>query len=194
MSDVFPLYGLVLIGGQSSRMGRDKSLIDYHGIPQWQHAVRLLEPLVDKVFLSVRQGQTLDFPHLIADKYSDKGPFGAIMTALETYLDTAFLVLATDLPNMTAEQLQNLTNQRNVEKIATAFQGKDKPYAEPLATIWEPKALEYFQKLYQEHIFKLQRVFKSNPYKTVAIDNHFIANINSPQDFNQLNYDQKKPF
>ena len=36
------MNGLVLSGGQSSRMGTDKALIDYHGIPQYAYVYDLL--------------------------------------------------------------------------------------------------------------------------------------------------------
>ncbi len=180
MSGVPELYGLVLIGGQSTRMGHDKSMIDYHGIPQWQYAVKQLEPLVNKVFLSVRQGQTLDYANLIEDRYPGKGPFGALMTALETHPDKAFLVLATDLPYMTDVQLQNIVRQRDTSKIATVFKGRGKLYSEPLAAIWEPRSLKEFKHFFSENIFKLQAVLKANPCKTVVIDTHFIQNINTP--------------
>lgn len=186
MSTIPQLYGLVLIGGQSTRMGHDKSMINYHGVPQWQHAISLLEPLVDKVFLSVRQGQILDFSHLIQDKYANTGPFGAIMTALEIHLDKAFLVLATDLPNMNELQLQDLINNRDTSVIATAFHGKGKPYPEPLAAIWEPQALKEFQCLFSKNIFKLQRVLKNKNYNKVLVDEVYIQNINTPEDQKEL--------
>ncbi|PID68961.1 MAG: molybdenum cofactor guanylyltransferase [Flavobacteriia bacterium] len=194
MSDVPELYGLALIGGQSTRMGHDKSMIDYHGIPQWQYAVKQLEPLVNKVFLSVRQGQTIDYANLIEDRYPGKGPFGALMTALETYPDKAFLVLATDLPYMTDDQLQNIVKQRDASKTATVFKGRGKLYSEPLAAIWEPGSLQDFKRFFSENIFKLQAVLKAGAHKTVSIDKHFIQNINSLQDFNQTNHDNKKKF
>lgn len=182
MSGSSQLFGLVLVGGQSTRMGRDKSMIDYHGQPQWQYAVDQLAPLVDKVFLSVRQGQTYDYPHLIADKYPGKGPFGALMTALETYPDTAFLVLATDIPKIDTSLLLKLIQARQTAKIATAFKGMSKAFAEPLICIWEPKALDSFHKNFQNKIFKIQNVLCTNYYKTVLVDDAIIQNINTLQD------------
>ena len=49
------MNGLVLSGGQSSRMGRDKALIDYHGLPQYAYVYDLLLGFCDKVFISSKK-------------------------------------------------------------------------------------------------------------------------------------------
>ncbi|NNE77041.1 MAG: NTP transferase domain-containing protein, partial [Pricia sp.] len=48
------IYGLVLAGGKSSRMGKDKGLIPYHGMPQREYLYHLLGRVCDKTFLSIR--------------------------------------------------------------------------------------------------------------------------------------------
>ncbi len=53
-----PVYGLVLAGGKSSRMGRDKALLDRFGVSQLAYSVDLLSACVDEVFVSTRQDQT----------------------------------------------------------------------------------------------------------------------------------------
>lgn len=52
-----PLYGLVLAGGVSARMGQDKAELSYHGAPQLQVAYETLSPLVERCFVSVRPAQ-----------------------------------------------------------------------------------------------------------------------------------------
>ncbi|TLZ17840.1 MAG: hypothetical protein E6K26_09920 [Gammaproteobacteria bacterium] len=53
-----PLFGLVLAGGRSTRMGRDKAALTYaDGTPQLERAMRLLAPHVARAFVSVRSDQ-----------------------------------------------------------------------------------------------------------------------------------------
>ncbi len=138
-----PLFGLVLAGGKSQRMGHDKGLIDYHGKPQREYAADLLSGICDKVFLSCRPDQVdeinSEYP-LITDTFSGLGPFGAIVSAFREYPDHAWLVIACDLPLLDASTLQQLREHRNLSKVATAFQSPVNEFPEPLIAIWEPRA------------------------------------------------------
>lgn len=186
------LYALLLIGGQSRRMGTDKSLLDYHGLPQWQYNVKLFEDLVDKVFISLRKGQKIDFQNIIEDKYDGIGPFGAILTALETHPDTAFLVFATDIPFLTKENIKKLIEERNIEKKATAIQGISKDYPEPLACIWEPTILPEMQKSFLQNIYRTIFVLKNSDIKTLAINDDEIQNINTFEEYLNCKTDKRK--
>jgi molybdopterin-guanine dinucleotide biosynthesis protein A len=55
-----PLYGLVLAGGRSTRMQRDKANLEYAGKPQLARAMELIAPLVVRAFVSVRPDQQHD--------------------------------------------------------------------------------------------------------------------------------------
>ncbi len=61
------LYGLVLMGGSSTRMGRDKAAIQYHDRPQAQYLFELVSSFLPNTFVSVRQGQTCDFTDQIIE-------------------------------------------------------------------------------------------------------------------------------
>lgn len=87
------------------------------------------EALTEKVFISVRKGQQVDYHNLIEDLYDDLGPFGAIMTAMQTYPEAAFLVfLLTDIPFLGKEHLKFLVKERDLHYRATAYQGLGKDY------------------------------------------------------------------
>jgi len=73
-----PVYGLVLAGGRSSRMHRDKAALQYHGRTQLDWAMSLIVPYVERAFVSVRPDQAEDpvrarFP-TIADTHENLGP------------------------------------------------------------------------------------------------------------------------
>ena len=55
-----PLYGLVLAGGRSSRMQRDKATLAYHGRTQLEWAMDLIAPFVERAFVSLRPDQKSD--------------------------------------------------------------------------------------------------------------------------------------
>jgi len=145
MTLVDKIYGLVLSGGKSTRMGTDKGLIAYHGLPQRDHLYQLLENICDKTFMSIRKEQETEISatfNTIADEDIFKGPFNGILSAHKKYPDVALLVLACDLPLIDEKSLRELIEARKGSADATAFAQKENPLPEPLCAIWEPQALK----------------------------------------------------
>ncbi|TDS13348.1 molybdenum cofactor guanylyltransferase [Maribacter caenipelagi] len=139
------LYGLVLSGGKSTRMGEDKGLITYHNLPQREHLYHLLNEVCDKTFLSIRQDQESEISNsfeTIIDNDEFRGPYNGLLSAHKAHPEAAWLVLACDLPLMDKKALQELIAARNSDKIASAFADLDNPLPEPLCAIWEPEALQ----------------------------------------------------
>jgi molybdopterin-guanine dinucleotide biosynthesis protein A len=137
-----PLYGLLLTGGKSRRMLRDKATLEYNGQNQLARALALLEPLVARSFLSVRAEQhddSLRAVHAhIVDRIPNLGPLGGIHAALHAQADAAWLVLAIDLPFLDAATLQQLIASRAPGRLGTAFKSAFDGKPEPLCAIWEP--------------------------------------------------------
>ena len=139
------LFGLILSGGKSTRMGTDKGLLNYHGVPQREYLCGLLENLGLNCFLSIRREQQDEIPNnfkTIIDKNRYLGPFNGILSAHETYPEAAWLVLACDLPLLDKSALKNLVLKRNHNKAATAYATHSSRLPEPLVAIWEPKGLQ----------------------------------------------------
>ena len=145
MTLVDKIYGLVLSGGKSTRMGADKGLIAYHGIPQRDYLYQLLENSCDKTFMSIRKEQEAEISstfNTIADEDVFKGPFNGILSAHKKHPDVAWLVLACDLPLIDEKSMRELIKARKGSADATAFAQKENPLPEPLCAIWEPQALK----------------------------------------------------
>lgn len=139
--NIAPLYGLVLAGGKSQRMGEDKGLINYHGKEQREYIADLLAPLCKEVFISCRQDQVIasSYPSL-SDTFTGFGPFGAILSAFKEKPDAAWLVVACDLPLLDKPTLTHLVDSRDTSKNATAFHNTATGFPDPLITIWEPRS------------------------------------------------------
>jgi molybdopterin-guanine dinucleotide biosynthesis protein A/molybdopterin converting factor small subunit len=146
-----PLYGLVLTGGRSTRMQRDKAVLQYHGRSQLEWAMDLLAPLVERAFVSVRPDQANDpvrsrFPR-IQDRHENLGPIAGIIAAQDEHPSVGWLVLACDLPLLDEGTLKHLIWARQPEKLATAYRSSHDGLPEPLCAIYEPASrpviLEY---------------------------------------------------
>ena len=143
------LYGLLLTGGRSRRMQRDKASLDYAGKSQLARAMELLTPLVARSFVSIRSDQLHD-PYraaydTIADIKPDLGPIGGIHAALHTYPERAWLILACDLPFLDRATLQHLIAHRASERMATAFRSSSDGLPEPLCAIFEPRSSQIIE-------------------------------------------------
>lgn len=138
------IYGLVLSGGKSTRMGADKGLISYHGMPQRDYLYNMLSNSCEAAYMSVRENQQSEFKediNVIVDRNEYRGPYNGLLSAHKQFPDVAWLVLACDLPLMDEAALQELVSQRDASQMATAFALNENPLPEPLCAIWEPHAL-----------------------------------------------------
>lgn len=137
------LYGLILSGGKSSRMGRDKGQLDYHGLPQRKHMFELASNCCEKVFYSIREDQISafkDLPYIVDGNYF-QGPINGILSAHEQYPNTGWLVLACDLPMLSLGTIKSLIVERDNSTNATVYATQQSKLPEPLVAIWEPNGL-----------------------------------------------------
>ena len=140
-----PLRGLVLAGGRSTRMGRDKATLTYHGRTQLEVGLDLLRDLGIPGWISVRPDQAADparahHPQIV-DGADGAGPIAGILAALRAEPGAAWLVLACDLPFLDAATLRTLVAARDPDRLATAFRSGHDGLPEPLCAIWEPQAV-----------------------------------------------------
>ncbi len=173
------VHGLVLIGGKSTRMGTDKSLLQYHNKPQGEYIFDLLKDSLSGVYYSVRDKKQRKSGEIIVDTFLDLGPFGGICSAFRENPNTAWLVIATDLPYIDKTVIDLLLQQRDSSKIATAFKGKNKQFPEPLITIWEPKAYPILLNYLAQGYSCPRKVLINNAVKIVEIDDKIIKNFNT---------------
>ena len=138
-----PLWGLVLAGGGSTRMGEDKGRLEFHGLPQavWVH--RQLDEICEQTYVSVSAEQHGSEPYAglptITDQDSDGGPAVGLLSAWRRFPDVAWLAVAVDMPFVDQKTLRTLLDGRQADGLATAFQHADGTL-EPLCTVWEPAA------------------------------------------------------
>jgi len=184
--------GLVLAGGKSLRMGQDKGLLDYFGKSQRDYSIELLEKFNLKTFLSVRKEQNVDSGKIIEDKLIGLGPFGAICSAFQYDPNTAWLVLATDLPYVDERLIRQLLDKRDPSKVATALKGKNKTFPEPLITIWEPKAYPLMLQFLAQGLSCPRKVLINSDIKIVEVEDEYIVNVNTPEEFKLVKKDLKQ--
>jgi molybdopterin-guanine dinucleotide biosynthesis protein A len=186
-----PSFSAVLLaGGQSTRMGRDKALLPMPGsdLLLWQWQLRTLEELrPDEIFWSGpgRPGVP-GHVRLISDAVKDAGPLAGISACLDLLQSDLVLALAIDLPRMNAAFLKTLLARCSPSCGAVARHGD---FFEPLAAIY-PKGLHV---LASEHLSRgryamqdfVREAARRGLLQTFSLDENDIPlfkNLNSPAD------------
>lgn len=189
------LYGLLVAGGKSRRMGQDKaSLPAPNGQPLWRRTRDLLAASVDNVFLSIRPGQELpDYSKsdgiLIEDTVEDAGPLGGILTAFEKHPDAAWLVIACDLPLLDRETLDHLIQNRQAQGYATSYKSAFDGLPEPLCCIYEPTAAEVLRSRVKAERYCPRRFLldETEQVRLLTLPNqHALENANTPEDLKRI--------
>ena len=186
--DSYDLYGLVLAGGQSQRMGTDKAFLPYHGIPQKDHLFALLEQFCSRVFTSIGpRAEASLYRSAIRDKFDWRGPLNGIMSAFEQHPEKAWLCVAVDLPFIDQAALQFLLDHRDRAMLATCFYDSTGKSPEPLITLWEPEAYTGLKRFCNTGNTSPRDFLAHNPVKMVKAPNTLcLTNVNTTEEFNQL--------
>jgi molybdopterin-guanine dinucleotide biosynthesis protein A len=180
------VHGLVLAGGQSRRMGRDKALMKMHGESQLGHAVSLLREALPEVYVSARPEQQNEpvrrrFP-LIVDQYSGLGPVAGILSALESR-NAAWLVVACDLPNLDSITIDYLLEHRSASHPFTAYRSSVDDLPEPLCAIYEPAALPLIKAFVAEGLHCPRKMLiRSDTCLLKQPNPRALENVNTPED------------
>jgi molybdopterin-guanine dinucleotide biosynthesis protein A len=178
---IAPIKGLVLVGGKSTRMGQDKSELNYFGKPQKEFAKELLENNNLETYYSVHTLSEKEDE--ISDKFLNLGPFGGICSAFQKDPNSAWFVLATDVPFINDTIIQLVLKHRNPSKVATAIKGRNKEFVEPLITIYEPKVYPILLQYLAQGYSCPRKMLINSDVEIVEIDDDFIRNINTPEEF-----------
>jgi molybdenum cofactor guanylyltransferase len=139
MDKVKQVAGFVLAGGESSRMGRDKGLLELGGAPLVVRAAKLAESVTGAPATIIGGASYASFGlPVVADDLPGSGPLGAIGTVLRASAAPWNLILACDLPYLTREWLEYLV-ERALGSKADAVLPMNERGAEPLCAMYNKR-------------------------------------------------------
>lgn len=186
------MYGLVLAGGQSSRLGQDKTHLVHEGQTLLVRTAELLRRHVPVVYISCRHPERVPEPWpVIVDETERIGPAGGIMTALRK-LGGPVIVLACDLPFMEDRFIAGLMGaraQRPQGCAVTAWRLENSDFFENLVAVYEPEALPLLEAGVRKGIYKLGRLIPSGHRFCLTYteqERRFFFNVNYPDDLRRM--------
>jgi molybdopterin-guanine dinucleotide biosynthesis protein A len=186
------LTAVLLAGGESRRMGRDKAALQFEGRPLWMRQLELLRSLgPENIFVSARVAPSW-LPletELLLDDPPSRGPLSGLTRALAVMRTTHLLALAVDMPFMTSEALRHLWSLAQEGQGVVPLIGDR---AEPLAAIYPAEVAPNFAAALAGSDFSLQHVVRKlaatgriNLIPVPTADEHFYHSVNEPDDFKE---------
>jgi molybdenum cofactor guanylyltransferase len=130
--------GFVLGGGKSSRMGADKFALEFNGETFLERAVNTLKPVCETVKIVLNQTQNIETNQpIVRDIYNERGALGGIHAALKNCETKFAIILAVDLPFVTTEAIEILTEFTLASNKFIAFVPRQTDgKAQPLCAIY----------------------------------------------------------
>jgi molybdopterin-guanine dinucleotide biosynthesis protein A len=179
-----PAIGFLLAGGQSSRMGCDKSLLIMDGETLAARSIRKLREVCSEVAIAGGRPELTEFARIIPDSDPGCGPLGGIVSALEQSRCEHNLFLAVDMPFVPVDVLRELIANAGPGSIVLAeAEGK----LQPLCGVYSRSALLILRAELEAGHYKVKdAVAATRAVETVRFDNlRWFQNLNTPDDFNE---------
>lgn len=181
------LSAIVLAGGKSSRMGRDKALIEIEGVPLLKRTCDAARHCTDSIYVvtSWRDRYARIAPDVQwIEESSPRSPIVAFAEALEQVSTDWVLLLACDLPRLQGETLKQWTSQLADTAIVVA---KTDQRWEPLCGFYRRDRLPSLQTYLAQGSRSFQRWLDSESVQELVIrDRQILFNCNSPEDLKAL--------
>ena len=194
---------IILCGGQSRRMGRDKGSMIIQNEPMIKHILSTLNHQINEVIIVLndrdRIGRYSEFINpqdytysitFLEDKIKNKGPMPGIMTGLCEITSDYALVLPCDSPYVSKNYIQTIFSEIEKDYQAVVpYHDEDNKLktSEPLHSIYNKNVIPEIEKLVDEDILHIKGLIEKIDTKFVLIDNKKIEkkefkNLNRPED------------
>ncbi len=189
------LRGLVLAGGRSSRMGRDKAALVH---PDGRTLLRRCHDLLreagcETVAISLRHDQEipagLDRTEIVRDREgASVGPIGGIVTGMRLDPAADWLVLACDLPRLDAATLAHLISSKQTDEKFLAYRSEFDGLPEPLCTLYSQAALPILEQAQADDFRCPRKILIRNDCRLLdPVTPRALDNANTPEDWATAN-------
>ncbi|MBN1225545.1 MAG: NTP transferase domain-containing protein [Deltaproteobacteria bacterium] len=182
-----PVTALILTGGESSRMGKDKGHLTINGKILIVHLYELLAQFFDEVIISVakKTGPVIPNALITPDLIPGKGPLMGIYSGISASSNKVNFVIACDIPRVEFSLLRKLLScSLQYDIVVPSFEsGK----YEPLFAVYTKKVLTSAKALLDNDRRRVSDLFSLCKTKIVKASNtEWYANLNTPEDYHNF--------
>jgi molybdopterin-guanine dinucleotide biosynthesis protein A len=173
--------GFVLAGGESTRMGRDKALLPYRGTTLLEYIASIVRQAAGTVTIIGDPGRYRDVGYPVCpDQIPQCGPIAGIFTALSLTASDWNLVVACDMPMLSAPALRKLID-RSFQSPGNCIVGAGlggEP--QPLCAVYHRRCLPRLEQAIRDKRFRMKGLVAELNAEHVPLDPSMLANINTP--------------
>jgi molybdenum cofactor guanylyltransferase len=177
------ITGILMAGGKSSRMGRDKGLMFFRGRPMARHVLDPMAMVCQRILVSANDPAYGMFGfELVKDEIAEFGPVGGLMSALRQSDSEMNLVLSCDIPLISHTLLVDLLR---TPFEANALVVRNNADIHPLIGVYRRGALAELERAVREGEHKLKVALERMGFETFEVadaDAGQLMNMNTPQD------------
>ena len=194
---------IILCGGQSRRMGKDKGSLIIKDKPMIKYILSTLNNEIDEVIIVLNDNKRIDkymefinpedYSYklkFVEDKIKNKGPISGILTGLENISSEYAIVFPCDNPFVTKNTIQTLFNEItcNIQAVVPYHDPENKlKTSEPLHSIYNKNIIPLIDNLILNDSLHIKGIIEKIDTKFVLIDNKKILknefrNLNHPED------------
>jgi molybdenum cofactor guanylyltransferase len=190
------ILAVVMCGGESRRMGRDKGLMEINGETWVQHIANTVRSLQLPVVISINEkqqeayGKLFGQEDLVIDSIPLPSALRGLFSVYKEYPDKDLLLLACDMVEMNATTIQHLLDEyENAEDAYEYIAYHQNDIIEPFCTIYTTKGLKKVYDQIAHHTldkFSFQNIFLHG--KTLQLEKpqqHPFKNFNSKEDLDE---------
>jgi molybdopterin-guanine dinucleotide biosynthesis protein A len=188
-----PVTAILLAGGKSTRMGKDKRLLKVNGVPLVNRLCATLGPLFDQLIIATgTDGPSWNGFRSVIDRFPASGPLSGIHAGLSASETEHNFVIACDIPNVNLAALRKLISLSEDCDIVMPSFGNG--LAEPLFAFYRKQVVETALKLLQKGRFQVRALMEEcNSHVVNFPDTGWYVNLNTPEDFGRFLARQSAP-
>ncbi len=178
----------ILVGGRSSRMGRDKALAESNGRVL---ALRVADQALQVCGKVTLVGDPAIYAELglpvIADRFPGKGPLAGIEAALANTSCETNLILACDMPSLGKDLLERLVAPDSESDCV--LPRHDNGHVEPLCAVYQRRCHPVILAAIEAGIRKVTDALRPFAIRYIRVsDPAAFANLNTPDDWNRFHH------
>ena len=177
--------GFVLAGGRSTRMGTDKALLPFRGATLAGYIASQVREAAGSATLigDPARYAALGYP-VVADAVPECGPLGGIVTALQMTQAQWNLIVACDMPRVSAAFLSRLLVAAEQAGAACFVPLGPSGRPEPLCAVYHRDCLPGLHRALKSNLLKMQIVLETlRPRYAPPGELEALANVNTPREW-----------